>query len=66
MAKHLQNELEKLKKKLLSLSTIVEENVGKAMRSVGERNEKLAQEVIDSDFNIDEYCSLSRLLHRMT
>jgi phosphate transport system protein len=54
MAKHLQNELEKLKKKLLSLSTVVEENVGKAVCSVGERNERLAQEVIDSDFNIDE------------
>ena len=55
MAKYLQNELEKLKKKLLSLSTIVEENVEKAVRSVGERNEKMAKEVIDSDFKIDDF-----------
>ena len=54
MAKHLQNELEKLKKKLLSLSTIVEKNVGKAVRSVGERDKKLAQEIIDSDVKVDD------------
>ena len=53
MAKHLQNELEKLKKKILSLSSVVEESVEKSVRSVEERNEILAREVLDNDHSID-------------
>ncbi|MFQ5544019.1 MAG: phosphate signaling complex protein PhoU, partial [Nitrospiria bacterium] len=54
MPKHLQNELEKLKKKLLSLSAIVEGTLEKSIRSFSERNEKLAIEVIEYDDTIDE------------
>ena len=53
MPKHLQNEIVKLKKQLLTLSSAVEGSVEKAIRSVGERNEKLAKEVIENDHTID-------------
>jgi phosphate transport system protein len=53
MALHLQREVEGLKKKLLSLSTLVEENVGQAVRAVADKNEKTAQGVISSDRVID-------------
>jgi phosphate transport system protein len=53
MAKLLQNEIDKLKKKLLSLSSLVEGSVEKAIRSVAERNQTLATEVIDNDELID-------------
>jgi len=53
MAKHLQNELEKLKKKLLSLSAIVEGTLEKSIRAFADRNEQLAIEVITYDDTID-------------
>ena len=53
MPKHLQKEIAKLKKKLLALSSVVEESLEKAIRSVGERNERLAKEVIENDHAID-------------
>ncbi len=53
MPKHLQNELEKLKRKLLSLSAIVEGTLEKSIRSVVDRSEKLAIEVIKYDDTID-------------
>ncbi len=53
MPKHLQNELEKLKKKLLSLSAIVEGTLDKSIRSLVDRSEKLAIEVIKYDDTID-------------
>jgi phosphate transport system protein len=53
MALHLQREVEGLKKKLLTLSTLVEENVGQAVRAVADKNEKTAQGVISSDRVID-------------
>ena len=53
MAKLLQNEIEKLKKKLLSLSSVVEESLEKAIRSVCDRNEAMAREVIENDQLID-------------
>jgi phosphate transport system protein len=53
MARHLQVEIDKLKKKTLTLFAIVEESVQKAMRSFDERNSELAREVIDSDPAID-------------
>jgi len=53
MTKHFQNELERLKKKLLSLSAIVEESVERAVRSISNRDVKLAREVIENDHVID-------------
>ena len=51
---HLRREVDRLKRKLLALSAYVEESVQRAVRSVSERDEKLAQRVIDTDFEIDE------------
>jgi phosphate transport system protein len=53
MALHLMKEIEGLKKRTLSLSTIVEENVANAVRAFGEKNGKLARKVIDTDDVID-------------
>jgi len=52
--RHLQREIESLKKKLLNMSAIVEENVAKATRSIVERDEQLALDVIKSDINVDQ------------
>lgn len=53
MARHLETELDSLKRKLLALSAIVEENVGRAVRALGRRDEQLANELIQSDREID-------------
>lgn len=54
MAKHFQRELEKIKKKILSLGALVEERVRMANRAIEERNPRLAGEIIRSDHEIDE------------
>ena len=46
-------EIENLKKAILSLSAMVEDNVRKAVNATEERNSKLAQEVIDGDSTVD-------------
>ncbi len=46
MTKHFHNELERLKKKLLSLSAIVKESVERAVRSIINRDVKLARKVL--------------------
>lgn len=46
-------EIEKLKKKILALSAIVEESVHRAVASIQRRDEKLARKVIESDIEID-------------
>ncbi len=53
MTTHLHGAIESLKKKLLSLSAIVEESVHKAAVALRDRNTGLAQSVIDSDIDID-------------
>jgi phosphate transport system protein len=53
MARHLEKELDRLKRKLITLGSMVEESVVKAVKSVGERDFKLAKEVIDGDHSID-------------
>jgi phosphate transport system protein len=53
MSEHLQKEIDGLKKRTLSLSTLVEENVSRAVRAFSEKNGKLAQRVIDMDVVID-------------
>ena len=53
MAIHFQREVDGLKRKTLSLSTLVEENLGRAVRAVAEKNDALANEVIAADDTID-------------
>jgi phosphate transport system protein len=50
----MQKEFEKLKKALFSLSTLVEESVNRSVKAVIERDEGLAQKVIESDKEIDQ------------
>jgi phosphate transport system protein len=54
MAKHLEKELERLKKLIYTLSARVDENVELAVKSFQENDIELAQKVIDDDKNIDE------------
>ena len=54
MTWHLQKEIESLKKKILSLAAMVEEDVEKAVLSLRKKDEKLAQEVIIRDEEIDQ------------
>jgi len=51
---HLQREIENLKKDLLALGAIVEENVQKAVKSFEERDSDLASSIIDSDYEVDQ------------
>jgi len=53
MAVHLEREIEALKKKILTLSAFVEENVRTAVNAVEERDADLATKVIDDDLMID-------------
>jgi len=54
MAKHLQRELENLKKELLLIASMVENATRKALTSLVERRRELAEEVIDEDYLINE------------
>jgi phosphate transport system protein len=54
MPHHLQREIEKLKKKILSLCASVEENVRMAVRSIEDRDAELAERVINMDSEIDQ------------
>lgn len=54
MPVRLQKELQKLKKRILSLGTMVEERVRMAIRAVETRDEKLAKRIIEMDREIDE------------
>jgi phosphate transport system protein len=53
MAQHLQREIDKLKKEILSLGAIVEKSVQLAVKSIEERDSGLADKVINFDFEID-------------
>ncbi len=53
MTIHFQNEIEKLKKKILHVAAIVEGNLQKAVRSITDNSLQLANEVIDSDLVVD-------------
>lgn len=53
MTLHMIHEVEKLKKKILCVCSKVEQNLEKAVLAVGERNEKLARQVIQEDKIID-------------
>lgn len=53
MAKHLQKEIENLKKRLLSVGARIEDIVLQATTALEERNADSAQKVIDDDIEID-------------
>jgi phosphate transport system protein len=55
MKRHLERELEKLRKKILTLSAMVEGNIEKALLSLTRHEVKLAKEVIESDHEIDHF-----------
>ncbi len=52
--KHFSRELEKIKKKILSLGAIVEERVRMATQAVETHDAGLAQQIINSDYDIDD------------
>jgi len=54
MSKHLQRELDNLKKELLLIASMVENATQKALVALVERRLELAEEVIDEDFLINE------------
>jgi phosphate transport system protein len=53
MGKHLVHEVDRLKKMLLTLGTAVEEMVFHSLQAVKNRDEKLAEEVVERDHAID-------------
>jgi phosphate transport system protein len=54
MAIHLQKEIDRLKKQILTLSSLVEDNLQKAVKAITDRDPKLAARVIDRDVEIDD------------
>lgn len=54
MLHHLHREIDAIKRKILGLSALVEESVSSSVRAIDERDEALAQKVIDRDSEIDE------------
>ncbi len=53
MAKHFQNEVEKLKKKILFLAASVEESLQNALKSITDNDLDLAEKVVTADESID-------------
>ena len=53
MLRHLQREIEQIKRKLLTLCATVEKNVAMAVRSIEDKNDATAREIIATDVNID-------------
>ena len=54
MAGHLPREIEKIKKEILSLGAVVEDRFKQAIQAVTTEDLELAQQIIDTDFQIDE------------
>ncbi|MBN2163872.1 MAG: phosphate signaling complex protein PhoU [Pontiellaceae bacterium] len=54
MAKHLEKELDRLKKLIYSLSARVDENLELAVKSFQENDAELARKIIDADHEIDD------------
>lgn len=55
MTKHFQNEIEKLKKKILHLTAVVEQSLRMAVTAVTENDTTLASKVIDGDEDVDAH-----------
>ena len=53
MAQHLQREIDRLKRKILALGALVEEDLRQAVKALGERDDKLARRVLEADIEID-------------
>jgi len=53
MSQHLRNEIDNLKKKILSLGAYVENSVGLAVKAIENRDPELAQAVIKGDGEVD-------------
>jgi len=54
MRQGLQREIVKLKKRILTLSALVEDRVREAVKSIEERDPEIAREVIEGDLEIDQ------------
>ena len=54
MARHLQKEIENLKKELLTLCAMAEDRLWQAVNSIKNRDIKLAEKIMDSDMDIDQ------------
>ena len=54
MTVHMKREIDKLKQMLLSLCQVVENNLRQAVKSIKERDAKLAEKVIEMDIQIDQ------------
>jgi len=54
MTRHFQRELEKLKKRILSLGAMVEERLRMAIKAIESRDKALADRVIEADHEIDQ------------
>ena len=54
MAKHLPREIDKIKKEILSLGAMVEDRFKKAIQAVTTEDLELAQQIIDTDYQIDQ------------
>jgi phosphate transport system protein len=54
MTKHFRRELDNIKKRILTLSSLVEERVQSATRAVENIDAELAQRIIKTDYEIDE------------
>ena len=54
MTKHFDRELDKLKKKILSLGALVEERLYLAIKAIERKDAELATRIIRSDYEIDE------------
>jgi phosphate transport system protein len=55
MQRHFHEELEALKQTLLAMGGLVEDQIRRVMRALTERDEALAQEVIDRDRQVNTY-----------
>lgn len=54
MARHLHRELDKIKKRILSLGALVEERVHRTAGAIHSRDAAIAEKIIESDWEIDE------------
>ena len=54
MTKHFRRELEKIKKKLLTLGSMVEERVQLVLKAIDAADAELAEQVLKTDYEIDE------------
>jgi phosphate transport system protein len=54
MTIHFQKELEKIKKQILSLGSMVEDRVRMAIKAIETFDMQIAQKIIESDFEVDE------------